>query len=220
MLSAISGSMNCRRRRHHAERRQRQRHGVADGEGRDDRGRAGRATRRCSSRPSRNSRWSGPIAMWYDARRHERAEHRADALPRPGVIGEGGVPGVENRLLTQGAALVDVHERLVVGVVGEERRVEVDPARRARGRRLHRELQALAIGHRRDVPERDRRRLPVELEAQAAGEHAGQRWPVAPRHRRDRAARRRRSAAARRRRRGRAPSACRSRPAPARRRSR
>ena len=66
------------------------------------------------------------------AGRHERRQHRAHALPRPGVVGERRVPCIEDRLMAQRVALVDVDERLVRAVVREHRGVELDPARSRR----------------------------------------------------------------------------------------
>ena len=76
--------------------------------------------------------WSGPMTMWWMPGRHERRQHRRGARPGAGVVVHRRPPRVEDRLVPQRAVLVDVDERLVQRVVGEQRRVD---RRRAPGGR-------------------------------------------------------------------------------------
>ena len=114
--------------------------------------------------------------------RDEGAEHRADALPRAGVVGEGRVPGVEDGLVAQRIAFVDVDEGLMGAVVGEERGLDVDPSGCRRALGAQREAQALPIGHRLGVAQRDRDVPSIDAQMQPAGEDLGQRRAVPPGH--------------------------------------
>ena len=77
--------------------------------------------------------------------------------------------------MPQRAVLVDVDERLVLAVVGEERGVDADaPGAAGRGRRRDRETQRLAVRHRRHVRQRHGHRLAVDDQPQPAGEEVGE----------------------------------------------
>jgi hypothetical protein len=117
-----------------------------------------------------------------DAGRYERAEHRAHALPRAGVVVERGMPGVEDGLVPQRLAFVDVDERLVRAVVREEHRVDVHAPRCLRGVEGDVEAQALTIGHGDHAGEPHRHGRAVEQERETPLQHRGQRRPVSPGH--------------------------------------
>ncbi len=126
----------------------------------------------------------GPDEDVLESSRHERAEHRAHALPGTGVVLHRRMSGVENRLVAQRPALVHVDERLVIRVVGEEGGFDPQTARWACGIDAHRETHALTVGHRRDVTEGDDRRPAVEQKPQPALQHLGQGALMPSRHRR------------------------------------
>ena len=118
-----------------------------------------------SSRPTRNSRWSGPMRMWWMPAGRNRRDDRERALARAGEVLE--VPGaaaVEDRL-RQRAALVDVEKRLVLRIVREtSSAVTVDRAGAGRTARSGRQLQRLPIGD-------DLRRRPLRRQRDAVGGH-------------------------------------------------
>ena len=130
----MAGSTSRAGRAHDAQCRQRQRDAVADGERRDDQPQPGqRAAQEDQADDEQDV--VGTDGDVVDAGRHERRQHRADAGPGAGVVVHRRPPRVEDRLMTQGAVLVDVDERLVLRIVGEERGVDAQPAWAA-GRRL------------------------------------------------------------------------------------
>ena len=95
-----------------------------------------------SSRPTRNSRWSGPIRMWWMPGGDELAHDRDDALPRAGEVVEAVcVPGRGWPATSIASPFVEVDERLVRGIVRKHPRRD-----RRRGPGCRRGHSARALG--------------------------------------------------------------------------
>ena len=158
---------------------ERQRDAVAEGEGRDDQA---EAAERAAEEQQADQEQDVVRADHdvVDAGRHERRQHRGDAGPAAGVVVHRRPPRVEDGLVPQRAVLVDVDERLVLAVVGEQRGVD---RRRAPGRPAGR---AAASGNRSACRSGTGVRsdsvtaagLAVDDQPQPAGEEVGERRRV------------------------------------------
>ena len=200
MLSAIAGSMIRAGGRDDVQRGERQRDAVSDGERRhDERQPPDRAAEQ--QQPDEKQQMVRADQDVMDARRHEPADDRKDALPGAREVFEARLAAIEDGLRER-VALVDVDESLVNRIVRKERCGDGDRSRGAI------EAEPDAQPHRLPIRE-DFRRRPVGRQHASVGghssrrdEHADDRLAVARRRRPDRAAARagRCSARARRRR--------------------